>query len=121
MAGPGDIAIDFSDGHSRGVSVEVVDSLGAAPTHGVQAGVDYQARRAEALAAQASEEAVRIAVKTELCAERFGVQTPAFGEGAKAAALAKFGQALDFTLQSYLQMMSGNALMQDERFLIVLD
>jgi hypothetical protein len=76
----------------------------------VHPGIDDQPGGAKRLRLQVAEAAVRIAVQTEVEAERLGVQGPAFAVGVVSAGATKLRQLAALDRARDLQVMPGNRL-----------
>src|ERR1700733_14027553 len=97
LPGPGDVAVDLGADLAlwqRGVLAEIVERLLARPPLGVDAGVDYQARRAPDLVAEHAEAVVGRVVHAHLAAELLAVERPALPVGGDVSELAEGGLIL---------------------------
>jgi len=111
LTGPGDVTVDF-DGDVligfSGVVLEKLNGLLTAPAHGVHSGVHDETHGAPHFVRELAEFRVGVFVQTEICAEAFGIEAPAFDESGVADMAAKFGDVVEFLAKRDLQVMAGN-------------
>src|ERR1700691_2590293 len=118
LAGQGEIAVNgLAHGRlvDRQQGVQVIDRRLAGPSQGVQTGVDHEALSALQLQEQRREFGFRIAVQTQLLAQRSGVRTPALDERGVAAESAESRQVGALLGDRRLKMVPGRRLAQKER------
>lgn len=117
LAGPGDVAVHFGDDVELGlgaVGEEVIDGLLSGPFLMVDAGVEHEADAAPEVIDELAEVVVRVAVETELVAEGFGVESPAFDISGEVEVAAELGQAGLLLGEGDLKVMARDGFMQGE-------
>ena len=97
---------------------EELDHLVAAPPFGMKTGVHHQTHGAEQLAAEPAVVAHRILVEPHFLAQLLGIKRPALDVAGVPGVLAKLRQAGHLLLHRELHVMSRNAFMIGNGFII---
>ena len=118
LTGPCDVAIGLGAYlvlGQRGVLLQVVERLLAAPAFPVHAGVDDEPACTPHLVAQAAKILVRRLVHVHLDAELLAVERPAFAESAEIGVPAKRRQIAELACERDLKVMARHGFMQRQR------
>src|SRR5262249_5194542 len=99
-----------------GVVLEKLNRLVASPTHRVYAGVYHEADGAPHVVRELAKSRVGIFVKTQILAETFRIERPAFDKSRIADVAAKFRNVVEFLAKGDLQVMAGDGFMGRRRF-----
>ena len=98
----------------RRIRVHEVEHVLSRPFLCMQAGINNQANSAPELSVQCTKVLIRIGIDADFLAERFGIETPAFGECRVAAKAPEAWQVRIFNLQRALEMVPGYCLVQEQ-------
>src|ERR1700722_12505155 len=122
LRGPRDITVglglDSGFIHSAGLAKEV-HYLIARPSFRMDSGVHYQAHSPEEFGRKTAVVGNGVVVETHFFAELLGIKRPAFAIGVETQTMeSEFGQAAQLLLHRELQVMSGDAFVVRDRFVV---